>query len=131
MESHQEGNYVATRVIKAVPTEVVVSVQKEQDRKRRYEKNHNRKKLGQGSRNKVENKDRPFIMWDGEGPQDAGYALFGNSSGYELCHPYLCTTECLDLILDCEQDIPAAIHIWYGSNYDVSMILKDLSWKHL
>jgi hypothetical protein len=74
---------------------------------------------------------RPFIMWDGEGPQDAGYALFGNSEGYEICHPFLSTKECLELIIECEQENPDAIHIGYGFNYDVSMILKDLPWRQL
>ena len=75
--------------------------------------------------------DSPFIFWDGEGPQDAGYALFGNSEGDELCHPFLTTAECLDLILQSGTSQPGAIHVWYGGNYDVSMILKDLSWRHL
>lgn len=131
MEGNQERYYVEPPQFIAVPTELVEAMNKAQERRRRYEKNHNRKKPGQGSRNKVVNSERPFIMWDGEGPQDAGYALFGNSENYELCHPYLGTTECLDLILACESDIPEAIHIWFGSNYDVSMICKDLSWKHL
>jgi hypothetical protein len=82
-------------------------------------------------RDALPNRDRPFIGWDGEGPRDAGYALFGNSLGYEICRPYLSTRECLDLILDCEQDHPESIHIWFGSNYDVSMILRELSWRHL
>jgi hypothetical protein len=73
----------------------------------------------------------PFIFWDGEGPQDTGYSLFGNSAGYEICHPQLSTTECLELILECERDMPDAIHVAFGFNYDVSMILKDLSWRHL
>src|SRR6266702_3970176 len=68
----------------------------------------------------------PFIMWDGEGPRYAGYALFGNSAGYEICHPFLKTEECLELIMECESENPDAIHFGYGFNYDVSMILKDL-----
>jgi hypothetical protein len=74
---------------------------------------------------------RPFIMWDGEGPQDSGYSLFGCSEGDEICHPFLGTAECLNLILSVGTRINSAIHIWYGGNYDVSMILKDLSWRHL
>jgi hypothetical protein len=80
---------------------------------------------------KMANRDRPFVAWDGEGPRDAGYALFGSSEGDEICHPYLGTKECLELILSREKEVPQAIHIWFGSNYDVSMILKDLSWSHL
>ncbi len=73
----------------------------------------------------------PFIMWDGEGPRDAGYALFGNSAGYEICHPFLRTEECLELIMECESENPDAIHFGYGFNYDVSMILKDLPRRYM
>ena len=70
------------------------------------------------------NKD--FIMWDGEGPRDAGYALFGNSEGYEICHPFLSTLECFDLMFSTEMDFPDAIHVGFGFNYDVSNIIKDI-----
>jgi DNA polymerase type B, organellar and viral len=79
--------------------------------------------------NRCKQKDKPFIGWDGEGPRDAGYALFGSSDGDEICHPYLGTAECLDLILSREALVPDAIHVWFGSNYDVSMILKDIGWR--
>jgi DNA polymerase type B, organellar and viral len=72
-----------------------------------------------------------FIVWDGEGPQDTGYSLFGNSEGMEVCKPGLSTLECLNLIIETEQKFPDAIHVWYGGNYDVSNILKDLPWRHL
>jgi DNA polymerase type B, organellar and viral len=75
-------------------------------------------------------RNAPFIMWDGEGPRDAGYALFGNSAGYEICHPFLGTEECLELIMECEAENPNAIHFWFGGNYDVSMILADMSNRH-
>jgi hypothetical protein len=83
-----------------------------------------------GAEQKQKIRTAPFVMWDGEGPCDAGYALFGNSSGYEICHPFLGTEECLNLIIECEQEIPDAIHIGFGFNYDVSMILADLSRRH-
>lgn len=127
MAEYQEGNPVE---FLAIPTEVVEMVEKERERRHKYEQKTKRHKPGQASR-KIANNDRPFIMWDGEGPQDAGYALFGSSAGDEICHPFLGTTECLNLILEREQECPEAIHIWFGSSYDVSMILKDLSWKHL
>jgi DNA polymerase type B, organellar and viral len=71
------------------------------------------------------------IMWDGEGPKDTGYSLFGNSLGasYEICHPRLRTDECLDLIYWSERNNPDAINIGYGFNYDVSCILGDMP-KH-
>jgi len=70
-------------------------------------------------------------MWDGEGPQDAGYALFGSSAGDEICHPFLGTAECLDLLLQSETRNPDAIHIAFGFNYDASMILRELPWRCL
>lgn len=74
---------------------------------------------------------KQFIMWDGEGPRDAGYALFGNSVGDEICHPFLGTAECLDLLLDCAESNPDAIHFAFGFNYDVSMILRELPHRAL
>lgn len=74
---------------------------------------------------------KTFIFWDGEGPRDAGYALFGNSAGFEICHPFLGTLECLELIMETEIKYPDAIHIGFGFNYDVSMMLKDVPHKQL
>jgi hypothetical protein len=74
---------------------------------------------------------KEFIFWDGEGPRDAGYALFGNSKGIEICHPYLSTVEILDTILDTGRLYPHSIHVIYGGNYDVSNWLKDLPWRYL
>src|SRR5215469_5581676 len=73
----------------------------------------------------------PFVMWDGEGTRDAGYCLFGNSTGTEICHPYLTTDECLSFIIQTEIEFPRAIHIGFGFNYDVSMIIRNLPWRHL
>jgi hypothetical protein len=70
-------------------------------------------------------------MWDGEGPRDAGYALFGNSKGMEICHPYLQAKECLELLLDTDSTHPGHAHIGFGFNYDVSMILGNLPFRHL
>lgn len=109
----------------------VVVAQIEQDRiKARKRENRRQKRETHDSKRPV-NREREFIGWDGEGPRDAGYALFGSSEGDEICHPFLGTEECLDLILSRERENPHAIHIWFGSNYDVSMILKDLPWRHL
>src|ERR1700685_4480231 len=71
--------------------------------------------------------DPPFVAWDGEGPQDTAYSLFGCSLGPRIRHPNLGTRECLDLILEVEQEVPSAIHIAFGFNYDVSMICRELS----
>lgn len=74
---------------------------------------------------------RPFVVWDGEGPQDTGYSLLGNSLGDEICYPHLRTKDCLNLLLRAAEDHPEAIHVAYGFNYDVSCILWELSWRHL
>jgi hypothetical protein len=129
MEEHKAGNSLD---FLSIPTDEVMRIEKERARRRRYEQKTKRKKLGpNGRKNACPNSERPFVMWDGEGPQDAGYALFGSSAGDYICHPYLETEECLNLILDREEAQPDAIHIWFGCNYDVSMILRQLPWKCL
>lgn len=85
--------------------------------------------------------DKPFISWDGEGITPDGeaqqnYVLFGNSAGYtmsaELPHrPRLLTVDCLALIIQTERDNPHALHVGFAFGYDVEMILRDLSIKHL
>jgi hypothetical protein len=97
--------------------------EREQLRRARYDTRHNR--------NTNHHRIKPFIMWDGEGPRDAGYALFGNSKGLEVCHPFLQAKECLELILETETQHPGHTHIGFGFNYDVSMILGALQFRHL
>lgn len=75
--------------------------------------------------------EREFIVWDGEGPRDTGYSLLGNSVGEEICYPTLKTRECLDLLLQSAETNPNTIHVSYGFGYDVSNILRELSWRHL
>lgn len=74
---------------------------------------------------------RRFVGWDGEGPRDAGYALFGNSDGDEICHPRLTARECLELLLNHKQYNPHTIDFWFGGDYDVSMILGDLPRRNM
>lgn len=74
---------------------------------------------------------RPFVAWDGEGTTDTGYSLFGNSEGYEICAPGLSSKECLELIIECETDMPEAIHVGFAFTYDVNWILKDMPWPAL
>lgn len=74
--------------------------------------------------------DRRFVCWDGEGPRDAGYALFGNSDGAEICHPFIETTEALDLLIEHKRTHPNTIDVWFGGDYDTSMILADLDDRH-
>src|SRR5262249_5166449 len=101
---------------------------------RRYDRNayESRRPKRSGNRHKkIANQDKRFVFWDGEGPRDAGYALFGNSDGYEICAPFLSSRECLDLLLSHSADNPGTVHISYGFNYDASMILHDLPWRCL
>jgi hypothetical protein len=74
---------------------------------------------------------RRFVGWDGEGPRDAGYALFGNSDGDEICEPWISTTRCLDLLITHKQDNPDTIDVWFGGDYDVSMILWELPRRNM
>src|SRR5215831_1477014 len=55
---------------------------------------------------------RPFLFWDGEGPA--------------ICHPFLGTEECLELLMQSAEANPDAINVAFGFNYDVSMILREL-----
>lgn len=73
----------------------------------------------------------PFIFWDGEAPKDVGYCLFGSSMGDILCdRRVLGTQEMFDLLLE-RATKTNGIHCWYGGNYDVSNILKDIGWRKL
>lgn len=72
-----------------------------------------------------------FVGWDGEGPRDAGYALFGNSDGDEICHPFIRTDEALDLLISFKKANRDTINVWFGGDYDVSMILGDLPRRNM
>ncbi len=112
-----------------VPTATVEAHARRQQQLRRARASYRLRHPELTTRNKLRQQSKPFIAWDGEGPRDAGYALFGSSDGDEIRKPFLSTMECLDLILDCKLRNPDSIHVWYGSNYDVSMILHDMPWK--
>ena len=102
------------------------------DRQKRYrERNQDRHRKEDATRKRQNRRTKPFVMWDGEGCRDTGYSLFGSSEGDAICYPDLSTYECLSLILECEARIPDAIHFGFAFDYDVNMILKDLSWRHL
>lgn len=96
-------------------------------------------------RSRIPRDEKPFIAWDGEGidddpsrPSVQNYVLFGcsvpNESGepkYVLRAHALSTVECLDLILQVEEENPDAIHVGFGFDYDVNQILKDLNHQQL
>lgn len=86
---------------------------------------------------------RKFIGWDGEGynayavssdgtvtPQHR-YMLFGCSERRYVSGIDLGTQQCLDLILYVEKQNPKCYHVGFSFEYDVNMILRDLSWRHL
>jgi hypothetical protein len=104
-------------------------------RRRRLEKERDRKARGQhrwADRSHHTDADRKrFVGWDGEGPRDAGYALFGNSDGVEICRPFLSTVECLNLLIDHRRNNADTINVWFGGDYDVSMILHDLPRRNM
>lgn len=131
-----------------VPTETANKVRRrkeqEQERKARYETSEHGKAVrrkyeeahpGRDKRSNAAGRlGRPFIIWDGESPQDTGYSLFGclTPEGYrEIMHPWLNSKECLRFIVDVEADYPDAIHCGFGFNLDVSWILRDLPWRAL
>ena len=103
------------------------------ERKRERDARYNKKRpdRDRGTRGKIPMVLRKFIVWDGEGPQDTGYSLLGNSEGEEICYPHLRTRDCLDLLLDSAARHPNTIHIGFGFNYDVSCILWELPWRCL
>jgi hypothetical protein len=67
----------------------------------------------------------PFVMWDGEAPQDTGYSLFGSSLGHEVCRPHLTTEDCFDLLLQAKTENPDTIFIMFGSRYDFDEIIRQ------
>jgi len=78
------------------------------------------------SKNGQRNSNRRFISWDGEECRDAGYCLFGASTGEYLRNPYLGTEEMLRLILEVGSKHPGAFHVGFAFYYDVNQILKDI-----
>jgi hypothetical protein len=80
---------------------------------------------------------RPFIFWDGEGyTTDDGehhYMLFGCSHFPDdpIVSDDLSTEACLDYLLSVECKYPNAFHVGFAFDYDVNMILRDLSSRNL
>lgn len=116
-------------------TVTVVPFKKFEQHRRYYEREQIRKARNRyrwpSEDGRNHNKEKRFVGWDGEGPRDAGYALFGNSDGDEICHPFLSTRECLDLIIEHKMANPDTINVWFGGDYDTSMILKDLPRRNI
>lgn len=75
----------------------------------------------------------PFMAWDGEGVNinnEHKYILFMNSAGDKITNEQgLNTEECLHFL--CSATDKKYINVIYGGSYDVNMILKDLSYRHV
>jgi DNA polymerase type B, organellar and viral len=112
-----------------VPT-AYARVIEQQDKLRKERNARYNKTRPERDRGKVPMEFREFVVWDGEGPKDTAYSLLGNSEGDELCGPNLRTAQCLDFILESGAAHPNTIHVGFGFNYDVSNILRELSWRH-
>lgn len=78
-------------------------------------------------------KEKRFRVWDGEGWSDRDgkhwYCLFGHSDGAYVTRDKLGTYELLQFIMDERRD-----DVWnvaFAFDYDVNMILRDLTRRHL
>lgn len=81
----------------------------------------------------VNPEDREFISWDGEGVREGkrqNYALFGSNVSEPLIAPKLHTDEMLQHIIDVGAKNPTAWHVAFAFEYDVNMILRDLTVAH-
>jgi hypothetical protein len=109
----------------------------------KYEKKYDYKKPPTGM-------DREFIAWDGEGYTEHDYLckaqgnlqdncigcphhyfLFGSSSDSGISGESLGTYECLQQMLSVAGSNPHAIHVGFAFEYDVNMILRDVSYLNL
>lgn len=127
-----EGTNRYLRIPEDVAEKYRIRAERERTRKARYESNHPNRKHGENSgTHKPLMAEREFCIWDGEGPKDTGYSLFGNSKGMEICYRHLRTKHCLNLIIEAGKKHPYMIHVGFGFTYDVSCILWELSWRHL
>lgn len=92
--------------------------------------------------------NKPFVAWDGEGwtkhvckdPDNCvnrdgackhHYYLFGASTGEYISGSSLGTTDCFDLMLECETHNPDAIHVSFSFKYDLDMMFRDMAPAHV
>lgn len=71
-----------------------------------------------------------FVCWDGEGASDGrrqNYVLLGNNRSDPLIARRLKTVECLHYLCDQAVLYPNATHVGFAFDYDVNMILWQLS----
>ena len=81
---------------------------------------------------------RPFVAWDGEGTDNPdgshAYVLLANSVGAKITAPPpkgLATIDIFEFLLSESERIGDAIHVMYGSSYDINMMLSDLSRREI
>lgn len=99
---------------------------------REQKRNSNRDRTDYNEDRREDRKFRPFVGWDTEGTNvDATPFLFGSSEGDYLAHPQITSIEMFELVLEREQEMPDAIHVIYGGEYDFNMMLRDLDRKNL
>lgn len=89
-------------------------------------------KSGHSGKNRNATQAANFVAWDGEGWNVNGkheYTMLINSRGDEIIDPNgLSTYDCLMFLLQCAKKYPSnARHVCYSANYDVNMMLRDLS----
>jgi hypothetical protein len=84
--------------------------------------------------------ERRFIAWDGEGGNETDgshtYFLLASSAGFRAsAREGLSTVAVFNLFLNAENAFRTVrervTHIGYGLNYDINMILRDMSEEHL
>jgi DNA polymerase type B, organellar and viral len=115
-----------------VPTDVAEKHRLAGERRAVSKARYNTRTAAQGrNHHRAPMATRPFVVWDGEGPQDTAYSLLGNSEGDELCYPTLKTEDCLRFLIECAAKYRDSIHVSFGFDYDVSNILRDLPWRCL
>jgi hypothetical protein len=59
------------------------------------------------------------------------YVLFGHSGGGYIRGYDLSTSACLDLLMDAKRDYPRHTFVGFATNYDVNMIVRDMSTAHV
>lgn len=90
---------------------------------------------GKTRSDRVRDEDRYFIAWDGEGAngieRHQHYVLFGCSTGARIKGNRLTTLQCLELIMSVGREHPDAWHVGFAFDYDVNMIIRDLSRRQI
>lgn len=92
--------------------------------------------LGKNAHERRYSDNRRFISWDGEGINTSDghkYVLFGCSDGNHVktLSGRLSTEQCFQLLQEVREQDSKAIHVAFAFDYDVNMMLSDLSVRKL